>query len=318
MEQTTDTNSVSVSSRSSSALAAEAFLESSLDGLDFLWLEITPRCNLNCIHCYAESDMSRVLHGKLSLKDWFSLLEQATRLGCRKVQFIGGEPTLHPDLGKMIGEANRLNFQSIEVYTNGTHFTPALKKVFKDNHVRLALSVYACDADTHDSITGRRGSFERTLSSLRWAIDAGLEVRVGVIEMEANKGQFDRTLARLQMEGVQHVRLDRIRGIGRGAHTVKVESQMAELCGRCWRGKLCVSADGLVFPCVFSRFCPLGEAQEGLDSIIASERLESFRRELRATTIALKNELGSKATTCDPGDCHPNTDPCHPEDCEPV
>src|ERR1044071_881730 len=122
-------------------------------GLDFLWLEITPRCNLNCVHCYAESDMSRALHGKLKLQDWLSLIRQAAQLGCKKVQFIGGEPTLHPDLCEMIREANRLGFQIIEVYTNGTHFTKPLKQVFKDNGVSLAFSVYAADADTHDLVT---------------------------------------------------------------------------------------------------------------------------------------------------------------------
>src|SRR5208283_2388709 len=32
-----------------------------LRGLDFLWLELTSRCNLQCVHCYAESGPSSAL-----------------------------------------------------------------------------------------------------------------------------------------------------------------------------------------------------------------------------------------------------------------
>lgn len=75
------------------------------DELDFLWLEITAQCNLSCVHCYADASPSKALYGNLGLEDWLDALRQAANLGCRKVQFIGGEPTLHPDLPKLIASA---------------------------------------------------------------------------------------------------------------------------------------------------------------------------------------------------------------------
>jgi|SRR5579864_682033 len=289
-------------------------------GLDFLWLEITPRCNLNCVHCYAESDMSRALHGKLQLEDWNGLLTEASQLGCRKCQFIGGEPTLHPDLPKMISEAHKLGFEMIEVYTNGTHFTDKLKQCFKENGVCLAFSVYAADAATHDSITGHKRSFDRTISALRWAVEAGLQVRVGVVEMEQNKGQFQQTRARLEKEGVKQIKLDRIRGIGRGARSVSVESQIGELCGNCWRGSVCVCADGSVYPCVFSRFRPIGEFNQGLATIIKGNDLASFRTELFAGNPIAAQSAKSVAEGVDPCDpmCGPCNPTCNPADCSPA
>jgi len=40
-------------------------------GLDFLWLELTSRCNLRCIHCYAESSPSPEQTDVLSAEDYF-------------------------------------------------------------------------------------------------------------------------------------------------------------------------------------------------------------------------------------------------------
>jgi hypothetical protein len=62
----------------------------------FLWLEITGRCGLGCSHCYAGSGPSGS-HGAMTAGDWRSVISQAADLGVSMVQFIGGEPTLHPD-----------------------------------------------------------------------------------------------------------------------------------------------------------------------------------------------------------------------------
>ncbi len=64
-------------------------------GLSFLWLEITGRCGLSCSHCYARSGPSGS-HGTMTADDWRSVISQAAGLGVSMVQFIGGEPTLHP------------------------------------------------------------------------------------------------------------------------------------------------------------------------------------------------------------------------------
>jgi MoaA/NifB/PqqE/SkfB family radical SAM enzyme len=56
---------------------------------DFLWLELTNRCNLQCTHCYAESGPDADVSNQLSVGEYEHLLREAFELGCRKVQFIG-------------------------------------------------------------------------------------------------------------------------------------------------------------------------------------------------------------------------------------
>ena len=73
------------------------------EGLQFLWLELTNRCNLRCVHCYTDSHPGSGHRDRLTTEDLESVLRQAYALGCRSVQFIGGEPQLYRDFRRLLG-----------------------------------------------------------------------------------------------------------------------------------------------------------------------------------------------------------------------
>lgn len=301
------------------AIAADQNKEKAIEGLDFLWMEVTPKCNLRCVHCYADSSPYRPLNEKVRLQDWIEVLNQASELGCRKVQFIGGEPTLYPGLSTLIMHARSLGFDFVEVFTNGTLLTDRLKEVFISHKVNLAISVYAAEVDVHDFITQGSGSFERTLASIQWAVNCGIPVRAAIIEMEANTGHIERTRKMLEQVGVLSIGIDRVRGIGRGSREKKPESLLKELCGMCWRRKLCISSNGQIFPCVFSRFWPVGDVRQRLAKVVEATELRTFRRTLRS----MQSKADFSFEKCDPGvclpdlECKPDKPPCLPDRCNP-
>src|SRR5579859_4354615 len=45
--------------------------------IHFLWLELTSRCNLRCLHCYADALPDNNLTGRMTLKDWRGALDGA-------------------------------------------------------------------------------------------------------------------------------------------------------------------------------------------------------------------------------------------------
>jgi MoaA/NifB/PqqE/SkfB family radical SAM enzyme len=292
-----------------------------IDAFDFLWLEITPRCNLACTHCYAESSPLRTLHGEMSFEQWQHLIADAAALGCENVQFIGGEPTMHPRLPELIAYARDVRVKTVEVFTNGTVLPRRLRTCFLEHRVDLAFSVYSSEASIHDAVTQRSGSFEKTIASIRWALAVGLRVRAAMVAMEGNCADVERTELLLRSLGVTTIGQDRIRGVGRGLAEVGLSDPIDEMCGSCGRGQLAVAADGVVYPCVFSHFCPLGRATEGLAALLRSPALRDFRSMVRE-----KRMRGSRTTTwasidppCDPETpptpCDPDTPPtpCDPE-----
>lgn len=82
-----------------------------------LWLELTRKCNLQCVHCYANSGPDLPISDGMTTHDWLVLLRSSRAEGCSSVQFIGGEPLIYPDLPLLLQEASSLNFEEIEVFT---------------------------------------------------------------------------------------------------------------------------------------------------------------------------------------------------------
>ncbi|HEX5258153.1 MAG TPA: radical SAM protein [Sphingomicrobium sp.] len=279
--------------------------------LSFIWLELTSRCNLECVHCYANSGPHEPLSEGMTRDDWRDALEDAAALRCKAVQFIGGEPTIHPDLPYLIEHARSIGFERVWVYTNGTRFTDALKKVFLANRVSLAFSVYGSEGPIHDEITLRRGSHSKTLDAIRWSVAAGLTVRAGIIQMKSNANDVQRTRRMLNELGVSAVHVDRLRKVGRGAEDFQREPELRELCGRCGKDKVCVTAAGEIYPCVFARSTSIGGVfSEGLAAAVAGPRLRGFKKQL-----ALVRAGPDCSPEEDPGPCSPDTDPgpCSPE-----
>jgi MoaA/NifB/PqqE/SkfB family radical SAM enzyme len=274
-----------------------------LGSLDFLWLELTPRCNLQCSHCYADAGPTQSLPvlQTLSYENWVDVLRQACDLGCRSVQFTGGEPSLCTDLPALLREARTIGFQSVEVFTNGTHLSRRLRHALVKEGVDLAFSVYGSRREAHDSITGKPGSFAHTLRSIRWALKAGLGVRAGVIEMPSNAADIPATKALLSGLGVHSICVDGVRGVGRSNSHARLRGRalLGELCGECWRGKLAVHPDGNVSPCIFSRFRRVGHVSQSLASILNSERLHRFRREVRKMSTPTR-KTGPTKRPCAP------------------
>ncbi|MCU1671363.1 MAG: radical protein [Blastococcus sp.] len=274
----------------------------------FLWLEITGKCNLACVHCYADSAPDRS-HGSLELEDWKAILQDAAALGIGMVQFIGGEPTLHPHFPELVIFANECGLE-IEVYTNLTHVTPDLWQLFEERHVSLAASFYSAEPGVQDAITHRRGSQRRTLQNIKAALERSLPLRVGIVRVldDQDVTEAERMLRSL---GVQHIQLDRVRGIGRGQDFGIAEVSVGELCGSCAAGRAAIDPDGWVYPCVFSRWLQVGNIRDqSLEEILMGKRLGRTRAVL-ATEFAQREQASLQ---CDPQVvfCPPKM-PCPPQ-----
>lgn len=109
--------------------------------VSFLWLKITGKCQLACEHCYADSGPAGS-HGSMTGADWMRVIDEAAELDVDMVQFIGGEPTLHPEFDAFVRHALSRGLK-VEVYTNLVRVTPEQWALFELPGVRLATSYYS-------------------------------------------------------------------------------------------------------------------------------------------------------------------------------
>lgn len=294
--------------------------------LDFLWLELTNRCNLRCVHCYADSHPGSGHRDVLTTQDYENTMRQAFELGCRRVQFIGGEPQLHPDFLPLVKTARAIGFDFIEVFSNLTFLHDETVQYAAENRVHFATSVYSDEPTEHDAITTVRSSHTRTMKNLKNLIANGVNTRAGVIMINQPPETAERTERFLRKIGVQRVRTSIVREFGRGEEVLGRAAQMSGLCGHCWNGKLCITPDGSALPCVMSRQWPVGNVlDESLASIVRGDALSNVRssiyeavwlpRTADARRLAENCPQSCDPTVCLPDFCDPSTS-C-PQSCEP-
>ncbi len=282
--------------------------------IDFIWLELTNRCNFTCTHCYSGSGPTAGDDDCLTVRDYEAVLEKARARGCRSVQFIGGEPTLNKGLPALIEKARGFGYEQVEVFTNLFSISEALWQTFSEHKVELATSFYSASPEVFDAVTQRKGSFGRVLKNLQLAVERGLTVRVGIIVSEATKDTLDDTIALIQAHGVTHYSIDHVREFGRGAKDQPGE--MENLCGQCAGNVLAVGPDGRVAPCIMSKQWSVGNLLDStFDDIAGGVRLAETRSQIAAATEAKRSTPGDVQNNCQPYyNCNPNSqcNPCAP------
>jgi MoaA/NifB/PqqE/SkfB family radical SAM enzyme len=277
----------------------------------FLWLELTGRCGLSCSHCYAGSGPAGT-HGTMTADDWRSVIAQAADFGVSMVQFIGGEPTLHPEFAALLACTIDAGIAA-EVYTNLTHVKDSWWDLLACPRVSLATSYYSDDPGEHDAITGRPGSHARTLASIKEALARGIPLRASIIGLHDGQrtGQARAELAAL---GVTRIRTDRVRGLGRAAATAAAGQDVSQLCGHCGRGIAAVLPSGDVCPCVMSRWLTAGNVRETpLAAILSGPAMAAATAAIPARSPGTRRDCppDSDSDICPPpaaSDCPPDSD----------
>ena len=239
-------------------------------GFELLFVELTARCNERCVHCYAESSPEREEQLPQPIID--AALEDGRRLGFSAVQLTGGDPLIAPTLVPSVRRARALDYELVEVYTNGLALDEALYRELAPHGTSFAFSFYSHDPVVHDAITRTHDSQRRTLRAIERALAGGSPVRVSVVVMESNAEGLARTAALLGEVGVaaDRIRVDYQRGVGRGSATDHAVADPGELGvgghqaarRQPFQGKACVAADGSVYPCIFTRSHRLGSVYD--------------------------------------------------------
>jgi MoaA/NifB/PqqE/SkfB family radical SAM enzyme len=138
-----------------------------------LFFHILTKCNLKCRHCY----INPAQHGKNTLplptiKAWLEAF--ANNSSSKNLIFLGGEPTLHPELAAAVTHARRLGFGSITIDTNGYLFGDILSKVTPAEVDYFSFSLDGATREINDRIRGN-GSYDTCLEGIRRAIEKGFK-----------------------------------------------------------------------------------------------------------------------------------------------
>lgn len=154
--------------------------------LEQMTIELTDRCNENCVHCYIPS-VRRSQGNNVSLECLASLLSQFERMGGKRLTLTGGEILTYVhfnDLFDLLSEhpSLKVTFLSNLIAINDS----IIAKLQKLNVDEIQVSLYSTTPSVHDSITRRKGSCILTKNAIRKLRAAGFRVKISCPIMKSN------------------------------------------------------------------------------------------------------------------------------------
>jgi len=153
-------------------------------------IDLTYRCNLNCLYCYANSNEDLIL--ELDALGWEKILSSAYEKGLRALEITGGEPFLYSDLRKLL-EFIHDKF-IFEINTNGTLITEYWADVLsflKPKAVQISLD--SPTPEVHDRFRGK-GSWKKAVRAIDLLKNKGVPVRISMTVYRENVQLIDEML----------------------------------------------------------------------------------------------------------------------------
>lgn len=149
-------------------------LQFSADKKPVVVWNMTRRCNLKCVHCYAQA-VDPDGADEISTSQAKGIIDDLAAFGSPVMLFSGGEPLVRKDLVELAHYAVSRGMRAV-ISTNGTLITPQKAKELND----VGLSYVGISLDggeaVHDRFRGVPGSFRKALDGIANCQAEGLKV----------------------------------------------------------------------------------------------------------------------------------------------
>ncbi len=130
-------------------------------------MKICFQCNNLCEFC-VQGDKRERLANK-SLEEIKKALREARQENIEGVVFTGGEPTVHPDILKVVEYAQKAGFKSIQLQTNGRMFSylDFCKKIISAGASEFSPALHSSVPEIHDKLTNSPGAWQQVVKGIR-------------------------------------------------------------------------------------------------------------------------------------------------------
>lgn len=157
-------------------------------------IELTERCNNDCIHCCINrpANDADARAREMTTEQVKDILQQVAGLCFLQVRFTGGEPLLRPDFEELYIFARRLGLKVL-LFTNARLITPHLVNLFMriPPLVTIEITVYGMHAESYEAVTRVPGSFAQFWQGVNLLLDRKVPFVVKSALFPQNKQEID-------------------------------------------------------------------------------------------------------------------------------
>ncbi len=194
-------------------------LQFSSDKRPVIVWNITKRCNLKCVHCYAHAK-NMAFDSELSTLEGKNLLDDLAEFGVPVILFSGGEPLTRKDLPELAAYAVKKGMRAV-ISTNGTLITPQKARTLKE----IGLSYVGISLDgmeeINDRFRGVKGAFRSALEGIENCKKAGIKVGLRFTINKSNVAEISKIFKLLQDMDIPRACFYHLVYAGRGTDLVK-------------------------------------------------------------------------------------------------
>jgi radical SAM protein with 4Fe4S-binding SPASM domain len=162
--------------------------------LDCLDVELTERCDSDCIHCYINLPAGdpRARARELPAGDWMRIFREAAELGALTIRVTGGEPLLREDFAELYLYARRLGLKVL-LFTNARRITPELADLLArvPPLERIEVTVYGMHEETYEAVTRVPGSYAGFRRGVALLLERKVPFVVKGAILPPNRGELD-------------------------------------------------------------------------------------------------------------------------------
>jgi putative heme d1 biosynthesis radical SAM protein NirJ1 len=174
----------------------------------------TKTCNLNCVHCYMESD-ARKYEGELTTAEAKKFIDDLAEFKVPVLLFSGGEPLIRNDFFEL-AEYTAAKGIRPTLSTNGTLITPEVARRIKEigiGYVGISLDGLR---EVNDKFRGKEGAFEAAMQGIQNCVAVGQRVGLRFTINRHNFEQLDNIFDFIEAEKIDRVCFYHLVYSGRG------------------------------------------------------------------------------------------------------
>ncbi len=184
--------------------------------IEYLRISVTDRCNFRCVYCMPLEGLDWLPKADiLSYEEIEAVVRQLAPLGLRRLRITGGEPTIRPQLEKLISMLRAVpGVEDIALSTNGVRLPQMAESLAAAGLSRVNVSADSLQPDRIRQIARRDLKFDPT-ATIRAALEAGLKpVKLNVVVMRGINDDEIGDFARLTLDHEVHVRFIELMPVG--------------------------------------------------------------------------------------------------------
>lgn len=184
--------------------------------IEYLRISVTDKCNFRCLYCMPAEGLQWLPKSDvLSYEEIAGIVSCLAGLGLRRLRITGGEPTIRPELHKLISQLKLIpGIEDIALSTNGVGLPSLAETLVAAGLDRVNISADSLRPDRIAKISRRNLEFNPMDSALA-AERAGLSpVKINVVVMRGINDDEIVDFARLTLDHPWHIRFIELMPVG--------------------------------------------------------------------------------------------------------